>query len=310
MIIIGAGMAGLLAAAMMRGEATQLIEARDRIPNNHSAVLRFRTKAVGDVLNVPFKQVTVLKAVHEWRNPVADAMGYSFKTNGTGTLRSILSANGNTDQRYIAPPDLIQQMVNRCTCDFKMSTRFTSSMAMEYFGAGIPVISTMPMHVLMGIVGWEPKSTFRYRAGVNLVARLENVDAYCSLYVPSPEYPFYRISITGDELIAEMSDSEGSNIEPEEEQELLDLAAWMVGISPRSIVSHQLHQQSYAKILPIDEQERQRFILYATEQLGIYSLGRFATWRPGLLLDDVVNDVRVIQRLADGQSSYEYRKEV
>ncbi len=60
------------------------------------------------------------------------------------------------------------------------------------------------------------------------------------------------------------------------------------------------------KILPIDEDVRKRFIMWASDKHQVYSLGRFATWRPGLLLDDVVNDVRVIQRIHK-QGNYEHR---
>jgi hypothetical protein len=39
--------------------------------------------------------------------------------------------------------------------------------------------------------------------------------------------------------------------------------------------------------------------MWATEKFNIYSLGRFATWKPGLLLDDIVGDVNVIRRLIE-----------
>ena len=68
-----------------------------------------------------------------------------------------------------------------------------------------------------------------------------------------------------------------------------------------------MKRQLYAKILPIPEETRKRFILWATERHNIYSLGRFATWRPGLLMDDLVNDIRVIQRVAE-RGTYDHRK--
>ena len=68
-----------------------------------------------------------------------------------------------------------------------------------------------------------------------------------------------------------------------------------------------LKEQKYAKILPIDNRERKRFIAWATDTHNIYSLGRFATWRPGLLLDDLVHDVRVIQRIVE-HGPYDHRK--
>ena len=40
-------------------------------------------------------------------------------------------------------------------------------------------------------------------------------------------------------------------------------------------------------------------MLWASEKFGIYSFGRFATWRPGLLLDDLIHDLTVIRRLAN-----------
>ena len=79
MRIIGAGMAGLLAAAMLRGETKQVIEANSRIPNNHHSVLRFRSSIVGDVLGIPFKKVSVMRAVETWKSPIADAISYSLR---------------------------------------------------------------------------------------------------------------------------------------------------------------------------------------------------------------------------------------
>ena len=55
-IVIGAGMAGLLAGSMLRSECESVVEAQPNLPNNHSAVLRFRSTAVADTLNIPFKE--------------------------------------------------------------------------------------------------------------------------------------------------------------------------------------------------------------------------------------------------------------
>ena len=56
--------------------------------------------------------------------------------------------------------------------------------------------------------------------------------------------------------------------------------------------------QKYAKIQPIDETARKQFLAWATDNFNIFSLGRFATWRPGLLLDDLVQDVQRIEKWA------------
>lgn len=292
--VIGAGMAGLLAAGMLREECKAVFEAAHNLPNNHHAVLRFRTTAVSDALNIPFKKVKAIKAVHRWKNDIADAMAYSAKTNGTATLRSVLTADGKPQDRYIAPLDLIQRMSNVCSARIQFGCAVDDSDL--HGGTFRPIISTMPMFKLMELVGWEQRSFFGWRKGFTLTADLVNVDAYCSLYVPDPSSPFSRISITGDKLMCEIT----QDFPEDRWGGLVKSALELLGIGEFSSARVELREQKYAKILPIDENERREFIMWCSETLGIYALGRYATWRPGLLLDDVVNDVRVIQRLING----------
>ena len=61
--------------------------------------------------------------------------------------------------------------------------------------------------------------------------------------------------------------------------------------------------------MPIDDKIRKDFIYTLTEKYNIFSVGRFATWRQ-LLLDDVVNDISVIERLIASNSNYNFRKEM
>lgn len=292
--VIGAGMAGLLAAAMLRKDCSAVYEAASELPNNHSAVLRFRSSVVADTLNIPFKAVKAIKAAEPWRNPIADAMAYSRKTNGTSTLRSVLTASDEPQTRYIAPPDLIARMAAMVEAPIGFDMPFNEERRDSGLG---PWISTMPMPSLMKLLGWELQSEFRWRSGNNVLVDLEWVDAYCSLYVPDPTFPAARISITGNQMIAECY---GGWV-PSELGKFAVQCAEKVGLHPSQVASVDIKKQTYAKILPIDEQERRAFIMWASQEFGIYSLGRFATWRPGLLMDDVVNDVRVIQRLINNR---------
>jgi hypothetical protein len=316
MHIIGAGMAGLLAAGMIRDRDVRIIEAAPKLPNNHSAVLRFRSSIVGDALDIQFKQVQMMKAVHEWRNPVADSLAYSMKCNGTATLRSIMSAGTEVHKRYIAPNDLIQQMHSRagCTIEFGRAINLDDIKA-----ADEPIISTVPMPLMMDILGWQEKPAFRFVNGFNVNCTVENVDAYVSVYVPDPLELFNRVSLTGNVMTVEVSlphigtpqdvmtymksiqDSE------RERRELIRNALYVLGIDKAVISDERWSVQRYAKILPIPENERKQFIYWATDKFNLYSLGRFATWRPGLLMDDVVNDVRVIRRIINN-GSYDHRK--
>jgi len=318
-IVVGAGMAGLLAAAILRNECTKIIESQSSLPNNHSAVLRFRSTAVSDALNIPFRQVDVMKAVEIWRNPIADCLAYSVKTNGSATLRSITGATGLMEKRYIAPPDFIQRLEACVSVPIDYDTPLSPDFIKHTTPwAGTPIISTIPMHSLMKLLGWENRNSFRWVDGVNIQARLPGAEAYCSLYIPDPSYPGSRISITGDELVIECPSPSRSTPDgkylprvrtPElTAEQIVELALSSLGLKGHSVEDIISIPQKYSKILPIDNKERQRFILWASENYNIYSFGRFATWRPGLLLDDLVKDIRVIHRLINGGTSYDHRK--
>ncbi len=61
--------------------------------------------------------------------------------------------------------------------------------------------------------------------------------------------------------------------------------------------------QRYGKISPLPAQQRQALLLRLTREFGVYSLGRFATWR-NLLLDDLPQDAERIRALLR-MSAYE-----
>lgn len=315
MNIIGAGMAGLLAGGMIRDRKVSIYESASSLPNNHSAVLRFRTTTVGDVLDIQFKQVQMMKAIHEWRNPVADSLAYSLKCNGTATLRSIMSAGPEVHKRYIAPPDLLSQMVDRINGEILFDSKVDASAIAKMEG---PIISTMPMPMLMGILGFKDLPEFRYVHGFNVNCEVEEFNAYVSVYVPDPSELFNRVSLTGNRVTIEVSMPGSSSEEVKarmdeirndhcQRSKFLKDALFCLGIDNAKILSERWSLQRYSKILPIDESLRRNFIMWATDKYRIYSLGRFATWRPGLLMDDVVNDVRVIRRIIKS-GSYDHRK--
>lgn len=202
MIIAGAGLAGLLAGNMLSlAHKPKIYETQPALPNNHSAVLRFRTGAVGDVVGIPFKKVTVIKAVLPWRNPVADALSYSFKNGGIRRSDRSIIRGDEIAERFIAPSDLIQRLASRLP-----DINFDQS-AWRNMPVGVPIISTIPMPALMETLGYpaHKRPKFGFRSGINLKAQIADCDAYVSLAVPDPTFPFTRLSITGSELIAEFT---------------------------------------------------------------------------------------------------------
>lgn len=323
MIIIGAGMAGLIASAMLRDECEAIIEAQPSIPDNHSAVLRFKSSIVGDTVGIPFQKVQAVKSYAPWQNRIADILAYSKKTNGDYQLRSIVSAAGDVVDRYVAPQGFTKLLVNKVSSPIRFNTKATK----EYlFGewSGDKMISTLPMPALMDLLDYDgPRPEFKSIPGVNITSNITQCAMQCSLYVPSPEFAPYRISLNGNVMIAEVALMESLRcyeefLEPDYRDGAFVKAAvrqwwaeslYMLGISENESTEPTFALSRYQKILPVDNDMRERFIMWASDHHNIYSLGRFATWRPGVLLDHIVGDVRTIQRISK-TNHYEIRKGV
>lgn len=314
--IIGAGMAGLLAANMLKQKHDVTIyEKQNALPNNHSAILRFRSSIVGDVLGIPFQKVTMVKASAPWRNPIADSLAYTDKC--TGILRSDRSMPTNpvTEERYIAPPDLISRMAKNMIFRFGEEIQAEELRLNGSLRNYAPIISTMPMPALMKLLEYEhsPSVQFNYTRGVNIRATISNCDAYVSLYIPDPFVEFSRISLSGNEMIVEVQDPYATYLDDASDEhghlrERTEAAAYHLGIAPERIHNIYASKQKYSKILPINDDVRKDFIYWATDKFHVFSLGRYATWRPRLLLDDLVNDVRKISSWIDRNNRYEAAK--
>lgn len=298
MIIYGAGMAGLLAANILRRLSPVVKEAQSDLPNNHSALLRFRTPSVGDSCGIPFRKVFVNKAIKFEGKIYTEpdlffSNSYSEKVTGAVEQRSISDLSPST--RYIAPLDLINSMALNCNIDYDQELTPQSLKKTD------PMISTIPMPAMMKIVGWQDVPDFRSTEIWTHVGIISDpdVNVYQTIYYPNPIDDQYRVSIVGNVVIAEYAKKPNSNPGPSIMHFLRD----DFGIRARNIKDPKSGSQKYGKILPIDERLRKDFIFYLTKEHNIYSLGRFATWRQ-LLLDDVVKDVAVIENFLSEGSSY------
>ena len=301
--IIGAGMAGLLAGNMLeRGHKLRIMEAQSGLPNNHGALLRFRSNLCSDVTGIPFKKVHVNKAVKFGSvfaprvNPYL-ANQYSLKVTGEISDRSIWNLDPVT--RYIAPMDFINRMAVDLNIKYAMPFNgIKSSRGSE----ADPVISTIPMPVMMDIIGWKHKPKFKHRPIWTYNVKISNpkVDVYQTIYYPDLDIPHYRASLCGDLLTIEFvaDPSEGGLLAAILEDVLDDFGLR----DPLLNDFGGLKRQEYGKLVDCDDEARKDFIYTLTREYNIYSLGRFATWRQ-ILLDDVVEDVKIIQKLINSEGA-------
>lgn len=301
MIIYGAGLAGLLAANMLRRHDPVILEAQSSLPNNHDALLRFRTDAVSRVTGIPFKKVRVSKAICYLGGILTEpnlrlSNMYARKVTGEVIERSIL--NLEPSERYIAPLNLIAQMARSCKILYDSPLTQLEKVDKQ------PVVSTIPMPTLMKLAKWKPQPSFNFRDITSITAFIVSppIEVYQTLYYPGSE-PFYRASITGDRLIIEAAGDMSQCPDPEQ---LCMQVLGDFGIYSAVVMDVEMKEQRYGKIAPIANNIRKQFILAMSDLYNIYSVGRFATWRQ-ILLDDVVNDVNLVEQFISQRDSYTHR---
>ena len=283
MNIVGAGLAGLMAAHAFPN--ARLWEAAPEPTAAHHALLRFRSDAVSRLTGVEFTPVAVHKGIFwrgQYRAPdIRLANLYSRKVLAGALLdRSIWDLAPVT--RWVAPMDLYERLLDA------VRNRVSWATPWDFTTPG-PVLSTAPLPVVLGCFGMEPRHTFKHESIRVLRYRLPDAHVHQTVYFPELAHTMYRASITGNVLIVEFAGSEDDG--QGWEAELANAFAL-----PECIEIMDEVDQKYGQIAPIDETARKRIIATLTTDHGIYSVGRFATWR-NILLDDVVQDLAIVKRL-------------
>jgi hypothetical protein len=292
MIILGAGLSGLIAATI--NPQAKVFEASSRDKQSHRAVLRFRTPSVGDAVGIPFRKIRVYKNIWvdgKFYDPnVQLSNWYSSKVAGGYFDRSIWKTDAV--DRYIAPEDFILRLIDQ------VGERVDWETPIEELPKDKVIISTIPMNKILALANIAKPDTVDFRFSPIRVQRfrVKNADVFQTIYYPSPGTAAYRASITGDLLIVESVDDAGYV-----SSDLTDVLD-SFGVTESDIeVIDTNHKQSYGKIAPIDENFRRFVVEILSQKHGIYSLGRFATWR-NILLDDVLQDLNVVKRLINADS--------
>lgn len=287
MLIIGAGIAGCIAAVL--NQNAQVIEPAGN-KTTHKALLRFRSPDIGTAVGIPFKEVTVYKGI--WHNdqsvpltPRAIAL-YSRKTSDAISYRSI--TNQEPTQRWIAPLDFHDQLKDICGDRIEYNVDLRNLVTMQWDIA----ISTIPMQVLAELL-FEPIAGLESTPKVVTISKYKvpGSSVHMTYYYTDPTVHVYRASLEDEELIIEsMWDIS------EEDVATVKRSFGLSGLTLDPIVEN--HKQQNGKITAVDEDARKEFIVDITERYNIYALGRFATWR-NLVLDDVYKDILKIKELSN-----------
>lgn len=283
--ISGAGLAGLMAAHAW--PQASIFEAAAEPRAEHRALLRFRSNAVAQLTGIEFTPVTVRKgiwtAVGGYVLPTIQLANlYSLKVLGEiQPERSIW--NLEPVQRWIAPENFYEQLVSAVgariqwgtPCDYRRADR-------------APIISTAPLPAVLNALNEEVNVSLK-RSAIHVERyRVLHCEAYQTVYYPELDTPVYRASITKDLLIIE-------GMAPSSKEDLaMVLRSFGLGESAAEWIG--AVSQQYGKIVPLAADIRRALLFKLTAEHGIFSLGRFATWR-NVLLDDVVQDIAAIRRL-------------
>lgn len=294
--IVGAGLAGLLAAYSWPNiPILEAASASEIGKGSHKALLRFRSDAVSRLTGIPFRQVTVRKGIWyrgEFRPP-SIRLANDYAQKATGRLvgdRSIWNLEPVT--RYVAPESFYNHLLEYA--DGRI--QWGKPDDFEY-GREQPIISTVPLPIVMAAHDLPPLTL--HRAAIRVTRyRIAACDLFQTVYFPDPKIGLYRASITGDTMIMERA----AGSEPIQLEDDAIRLAFGVDFDRMQFIDHT--EQKYGKIIPLAAEVRKAVLFKLTHDHGIYSLGRFATWR-NILLDDVVDDIAVIRRLLQSDDKYD-----
>lgn len=309
--IVGAGLAGLIAAHAW--PEAMILEAAPGPVATHQALLRFRSEAVAHLTGIEFRRVRVRKGIWydgDFRAPsIRFANWYAQKSMGPAGLAAGDRSIWNLDpvERFIAPDDFYDRLVDRVRSRIHYGHRADFEGHAEAMAAGRagPFVSTAPLSVVLGALNMlpgDPDLSFQ-RASITVERwTIPGADLYQTIYFPDPATRVYRASMTGSTLIVEHAGDIVDSWGIGDFSMVLD-AFGLIDVDPQSAGAV---EQKFGKIVDLPAARRKAILFKLTHDYGIYSLGRFATWR-NILLDDVVKDIGVIKRLMEGDA-YDLRR--
>lgn len=305
--IIGAGIAGLMAAYYFakNGYEVVVLERKPTLTNDHSAVLRFR-EDMRSFLPIPLEEAKLFKNIcfggklHNQSNIFFNNL-YSIKSTGALRERSINKLD--TEMRFIPPENFYELLVLICkgvNVNFKTNYAADKNDILE---DGWEVITTAPLPVTLKMLEISHDISFSSNSidtwNYTLDEKFQS-NVHQTIYFPSRDFmnPAYRISILGNRIVAELNTDLNINGRHD-----FDTAAKIklqikdaFGVDLTASASGKFRTQPLGKLVNINEETRKKLLYEITKDFGVYTLGRFATWREGIMTPDVKKDIMKIKQ--------------
>lgn len=315
--IVGAGLSGLLSAYYfsIKGYDVTVIEKKKKIENSHQAILRFRKDPVdiwsGISFPIEVEKVTIMKNVYhlsELKNECSILMNNQYSLKVTGELGRRSITNLADEERWVpSNPDFYYKLLNSLRMmgvEFKTGVGFKKVMASKE----VPTILTIPLPaIIKEFYGneverqdWSHKGIATWTADLKHKANIHQ-----TIYFPESYQQTYRSSIVKDKIIAELPevlhDSNGQPIIPANIRGQLE-HAFGVRLSKESEFS----ENPLGKLVNIEPEYRKHILARITKDHNCYMLGRFACWREGVMVPDVMKDIMRISRWIEAKDMTAY----
>lgn len=333
-LVIGAGFAGTIIGNMFsqQGKDVSVIDI-GKGDNNHFAIMRFRDPQVGRPLGVNLRDVLVEKAVY-WNHQIhyhADIRmknSYSLKTYGSLGYRSL--GELGVVKRYLidgkfsryrhtmwdcSPTEFGETNgMHWCSFDANQSYRNTDPSIVErvccYYKYCVSTIPLPKLAELLPDISFPGKE---FRATPIYVTRIklnDNVHSKVNqtIYFPEDSFSAYRVSLEENTLIIESVEPEVHTVTPSDADELTEILG-AFGLSKCQIGQHLMagpFTQRLGKLSDVDDNVRRKVIYNITDKHSIFSLGRFAIWKP-IRADQLIEDAEKVLRMINmGMDRFAY----
>lgn len=308
--IIGAGLSGIFASEYLsrRGIECTVFEKTDG-SFHHQGVLRFKNKMVPQYLNADWEEIEIAKGFlykGQVYNSATIAMNnlYSRKTTGEYHKRSVMSDSTDT-KRYILTSE--PRLGENCRYNCKISGIEKGRLFLDSDMGKIPsspfdfIVSTVPIYSAAELCGIPVFEEFKLKTIHSAIANLDVPSTiFQTLYVIDPEISIYRVTIHRRQIIVE-------SVSPVDYDEC-DKVLKHFGINMSLKFQFAAWTGGVGKIVPINDIERRKLILKMTQKFNVFSFGRYAVWKPRLVLDNMLGDIERIHkmmRMMEGERQYE-----